>query len=644
MGFSKRSRNVLAAATLPVLFAITPRAGAGTTFYFDGDGAGTQDGGAGNWNTTDARWSATDEGTTFLPWTNNAGDPNSAVFDDVAGTVTVGTVTVNSITFSPNPSAAYTLSGGTITFAGPNPTITVNTTGTTNTTLSSVYTGTGPLTKMGAGRLELNASTNTLSGGYILNQGFINLAAANRLGAGAAVPGSLDTDWFTFNGGGLTSSNGAAQDLGATRGITLQSGGAWLGASGANNPVTISAPITGTGSITIASNSTTGSPLNSSFASGGLWTLSNTSNDWNGNLTVAVGRVILGASGVIPDGTAVSLTGTTAMDVNGKTETIGALTGAGGVALNGGTLKVSGHSNPTAPNYTGAISGTGNVVKTGPGVQEFGGVNSFTGGLTVEDGTLRLRSGNNRVPVATLVTIGGASTQGKLLLGVTTNSRDQEISGLVSAGLGGFVGNGASTVATQFATLTINNPVNRVFAGVLGGAGPNENNLNLVKVGAGVQTLSGANTYVGATTVLGGTLRLEGGSMVNSNISVNTGGTFDGGTLGGDLTFNIANDTADLINLTGTGTFDISDFDLLVSLSGTQTAGEYVMANAIVGSANILGSAFKTETLPTGWSIDYDGTVANPTSIVLIAVPEPGTAGLALVAGAALALRRRRRA
>ena len=42
--------------------------------------------------------------------------------------------------------------------------------------------------------------------------------------------------------------------------------------------------------------------------------------------------------------------------------------------------------------------------------------------------------------------------------------------------------------------------------------------------------------------------------------------------------------------------------------------------------------------------LDYDGTVANPTAIVLVAVPEPGTAGLALVAGAALALRRRRRA
>src|SRR5687767_2730862 len=111
MGLTTRGRAILAAATLPVLCAVAQPASA-TTYFWDGDGVGPQDGGAGLWNTTNLRWEATDEGSTFIAWPNLAGAAaDSAVFDDVASAaVTIGgALNVNTITTTVG---GYTIGNG----------------------------------------------------------------------------------------------------------------------------------------------------------------------------------------------------------------------------------------------------------------------------------------------------------------------------------------------------------------------------------------------------------------------------------------------------------------------------------------------------------------------------------------------------
>jgi autotransporter-associated beta strand protein len=64
--------------------------------------------------------------------------------------------------------------------------------------------------------------------------------------------------------------------------------------------------------------------------------------------------------------------------------------------------------------------------------------------------------------------------------------------------------------AVPVAVLTANQAVARIFSGVIGGSGSNDNNLALTKAGSATLTLSGANTYTGPTTVNGGILQASG--------------------------------------------------------------------------------------------------------------------------------------
>ena len=148
----------------------------------------------------------------------------------------------------------------------------------------------------------------------------------------------------------------------------------------------------------------------------------------------------------------------------------------------------------------------------------------------------------------------------------------------------------------------------------------------LDKAGGGTLVLNSANTYTGATSVSGGVLTVNG-SLANSNITISSGATVNGS---GTLTYNLSNDTGNLI--TDGGTLDISALNLALNITGTQTQSKYVIADYTGGA--LLGSAFASVTgLQNGWSINYGAL--QPNEIVLVnnaAVPEPASLGQ-LVAG-----------
>jgi autotransporter-associated beta strand protein len=189
--------------------------------------------------------------------------------------------------------------------------------------------------------------------------------------------------------------------------------------------------------------------------------------------------------------------------LHGFNNTIGSLSGVGFVLNNGqpaATLTVGGDNATTGfsgvlENGTGILqltkSGTGNLILTG--------ANTYTGGTTINAGTLQ---------------IGNGGTLGS----ITGNVRD----------------NG---------TLTFDRSDAVTFGGVISGTG------DVVKLGIGTLTLIKANTYTGSTTVNSGSLIVDG-STRSAQTLVNSGAFLGGhGTIGGNL---VNSGTVSQINSPGT--------------------------------------------------------------------------------------------
>jgi autotransporter-associated beta strand protein len=184
-----------------------------------------------------------------------------------------------------------------------------------------------------------------------------------------------------------------------------------------------------------------------------------------------------------------------------------------------------------AVNYTlnsadaNGIKGSTNLSKIGSGTLTLAGANSYTGTTTVSNGTLALSGGNNRLPVGTALTLSSPAV-------LRLDGNNQEVASLASNGR---VVGGSATLST----FTLNHSSGLTLGSVFGGPGTDENNLALVKTGAGGLTLNAPNTYTGGTTIGDGTVTLDYepigiadtpiGSMTSSNlVTINNGGILTG--------------------------------------------------------------------------------------------------------------------
>lgn len=217
--------------------------------------------------------------------------------------------------------------------------------------------------------------------------------------------------------------------------------------------------------------------------------------------------------------------------------------------------------------------------------------------------------------------------------------------GIIAANTGQYINGGKITteaVTSGVGEVFVHNP----NAFTIGAAVVNNTSTPtaLVKDGLGILTMTGVNTHTGGTYINSGTLTLDnGGTLADSDVTIAGGATLSAGTTGqrGTLTFNVADNTADLIAVAEGGVFDIQNFAVNVVFSGTQTLSEYVLANRNIDTTSILGDSFFSKSLPAGWDIDYDGTTLHPDSIVFVAVPEPAVLGIAGIGLAGLIRRRR---
>jgi autotransporter-associated beta strand protein len=248
----------------------------------------------------------------------------------------------------------------------------------------------------------------------------------NTSGAGGATPagvwatsGSNRANWTTSATGSTSTGNwvdgavavfGAGSDATGTYNVDVRNANVQAGAiyvqegnvnfvttspSGASIQLSDPTPdiIVATGS-----SATMGVQLNNTVSSStaiglqklgaGTLTLGSTSSGYGGKTVITEGTLRLGTSGVIPNGSAVTVASGATFDVNNFTETIGSLAGAGTVALGTGTLLAGGDNTSTL--FSGSLTGTGVFQKTGTGTFGLGADLAFGGEFRLGGGTFVL--------------------------------------------------------------------------------------------------------------------------------------------------------------------------------------------------------------------------------------------------------------
>ncbi len=241
----------------------------------------------------------------------------------------------------------------------------------------------------------------------------------------------------------------------------------------------------------------------------------------------------------------------------------------GALAVNGTTIQSMGPHPLNAGTFNGGVdvfspygafviatnlSGGSSLTKLGKGVLILQGTNTYNGGTTVSNGTLRLLAGGGD----NLLAADGALN----LVGGTLDlaGSSQTTTSLVLQG--GSVQNGSLTVATSNLVLS---------AGMAAAALNLQGSAPLVKIGSGYLALLGNNTYSGATVLSNGTLAI----VSDANIGGSSGSTitFAGGILGilGNALPNL--DGHDVNYNTFNGGFDIATPGVAFTLTNAISDG-----------------------------------------------------------------------
>jgi autotransporter-associated beta strand protein len=224
---------------------------------------------------------------------------------------------------------------------------------------------------------------------------------------------------------------------GANRTLTLGNGGIQTFSGVISN--------TGSGGLTFAANS----------GATGRFELSNTANTFTGDVTVTGGEVRFAADGSLGNANNdIIIDGGRWSTASGSTYTLGAgrqiFVGDGaGTSIStaiSGTLTYNG----VIANKTGEV---GSWAKQGQAVLELGGVSTYSGNTAIQNGTVRLTTGNDRLPTATVVSLGEVSSANLGTLNL--NGFNQEVAGLNSVAGTNAGTNNNIVESTPAATLTL---------------------------------------------------------------------------------------------------------------------------------------------------------------------------------------------
>jgi autotransporter-associated beta strand protein len=517
---------------------------------------------------------------------NTTGSNGSTIGLDVTSGLSSGKLTLGGLSGGVNLASAITAG-----YTTPLTNLTLN----PQTGVSVTYTGTiagattgMSLTKTGAGAQILNGGSS-FTGGVTINSGALTFGVAQGFTGGIIINGGdlrlassgttlLGSNVVTFAGSGSVNAGGVSG--GGTfvlPSVVVNSGTATFGFVGsAAKTYTFTNGLSGSGDLTF-SGGTTGpgnnKNVNLNNASGFTGTLSlnwSVDSGTNSNLNLSGlgdgGKLILNPGGNGRRNLNITYTGA-AQTFNTRQIELGSTFGGVGMIINSNgsgplvfntalsvtasgakPLVLSGTTTGINNAFNGQIVdglGTINLVKSGVSTWNVtNSSNNYTGGTTVNGGTLGFASG-------ALGTVGGINASGGTLLWLSGNTQD------ISSRL-------AMTLGTTSTFDTNGNDV--IFATAIG----NSTTAALTKSGVGTLTLSNTNTYTGATTISAGTLLINGNqSAAIGAVAVNGTSTLGGsGTIGGNVTVAATaklapgNSAAGTLNLTGNLIFTVTSSDV----------------------------------------------------------------------------------
>ncbi|MBH0408355.1 autotransporter-associated beta strand repeat-containing protein [Salmonella enterica] len=601
------------------------------TWYADRDDAVTDAHGTFNLTNADGSFAV----NTVLENVDATLDPDSATGWDGTSLIKQGAGTL--ILNAENTyTGGTTISGGTLVATNvdalgsgdvtDDATLELNTGGTFDNAIS----GSGQVVKSGDETLTLSG-TNTYSGGTLISGGTLVASNVEALGTGDVTDNAV----LELNTGGdfdnAISGSGQVEKSGDGT-LTLSGSNTYTGGTTINDGTLIATSVDALGSGDVTDNATlalnTGGTFDNTISGSGkveksgddALTLSG-ANSYTGGTLISGGTLI--ASNVEALGT--------------------------GDVTNNATLELN-----TGGDFTNNISGSGQVVKSGDETLTLSGSNTYTGGTTINDGTLvatsveALGSGDVTNDAVLALNTGGDFANNIGGTGSVVKSGDETLtlSGTNSY-TGGTTISGGTLVATNVEALGTGDVTNNATL-ELNTGGDFTNNISgngqVVKSGDETLTLSGTNSYTGGTTISGGTLvatnveALGTGDVTNNaTLELNTGGDFTNNISGngqvvksGDdtLTFSGSNTytggtlissgtlVANDVNALGTG--DVTDNATLM----LNTGGDFI--NNIGGTGRVEKSGDDTLTL-SGTNSYTGGTTISGGTLVATNVEALGT-------------------
>jgi fibronectin-binding autotransporter adhesin len=558
------------------------------------------------------------------PWANG----NYALFDDsltANPSVTIsGVVSGQTITFG-NNSTSYTLNSSTGNDLGGSSSLTMGGSGTTTLTGgANTYTGVttisdgilivSTLLANGGSPSDIGGAANT-AGNLVLNGGTLQYTASgatiDRLFTLGTAGGTIDNE----GGGALILTNSGAMGLSSSGPRTLTLTG--VNASGQGDTLGIAVG-DGGGPTALVKNGA------------GNWTLTGT-NSYSGGTTLVQGELFVGNGGGTGSLGISGVNNATTIDFNrtGTVTVLGSITGAGNVILDGSGTVILANNNT----YSGGTTINQGTLQFGNGGAT-GAPNTGTAGAIVNDSLLTFNSTGTHILNGVVsgtgnVIVGGGGFE--QLLGANTYTGWTLVNaGTIFQFTTGNQGGLTSSVITNNGIVRFDRQDTGVFtnSGPIVGTGAVQNNAN--NNNAGQVTLTGTNTYTGGTYIGDNTLTFGDnfggdGTFVGNVTFTNNFSTSDDNqreldlniannfTISGNIVTNFASAQANLgiVQLDGNGT---------VTLTGNNTygGGTIVSNGSLVIGAGTTGSVGKgpvTINNSTPLLININNTLNIPGSI-----------------------------
>ena len=354
-------------------------------------------------------------------------------------------------------------------------------------TYANAISGSGSLTKSGAGTLALTGS-NAYSGATTITGGTLQI--------GNGISGSIATSSaVTVNSGGTLVVNLANSGTFGSYITTIGTNGDAVVIANASGTNTFSTNIAGPGAF---NQNGTGVTILKGY------------NTYAGSTTINAGVLQFASTGAVPtNGTiAVNSGAAVAFDFTGVQTILNARLGMVGttssIALTPASAGESINLGASGANKNAYLGAMGNVTYTGTYTPFTAGAYHLGGG----GGTLTY---NQAIGGASSLSIGGGMPGMVILGGANTYSGGTTInSGTLQIGNGGSSGLLPGNTVNN-ATLAFNRSDSAlVISGAITGSGA------LVNAGSGLVTLTGSNSYSGGTTISSGTLQIGGGGSTGS--------------------------------------------------------------------------------------------------------------------------------